>query len=108
MNLLAQADPYVGKYFSQEFLRTKILRQTDGEMIEQDNLIKKEIADGTIPDPSTIDPITGEPLPAAEPGSAAGANATMDGAEAAINSEAGIVPTDPAPPSLPKKGEGQF
>ena len=108
LNLLAQADPYVGKYFSQEFLRTKILRQTDGEMIEQDNLIKKEIADGTIPDPSTIDPITGEPLPAAEPGSAAGANATMDGAEAAINSEAGIVPTDPAPPSLPKKGEGQF
>ena len=108
LNLLAQAEPYIGKYYSQEFVRNKILRQTDGEMEEQDKLIEKEIADGTIPDPSTLDPITGEPLPAMEPGDPAGAMATMAGAEAAINSEAGIVPTDPAPPKLPKSGEGEF
>jgi len=107
LNLLAQAEPYIGKYYSQEYIRSKILRQSDGEMLEQDKLIEKEIADGTIPDPSTIDPITGEPLPAME-GDPAGAMADMAGAAASINGEAGIVPTDPAPPKLPKSGEGEI
>ena len=31
-------------------------------MEELDKQIEKEIADGTIPDPSAVDPITGEPL----------------------------------------------
>ena len=61
---LAQvAEPYVGKYYSQDYVRRKILRQTDEEIIEQDRLIEKEIADGTIPDPSIpVDPETGQPL----------------------------------------------
>jgi len=107
LNLLAQAEPYIGKYYSQEYIRSKILRQTDGEMEEQDKLIEKEIADGTIPDPSTLDPITGEPLPAME-GDPAGAMADMAGAAADINGAAGVVPTDPAPPKLPKSGEGEI
>ena len=107
LNLLAQAEPYIGKYYSQEYIRSKILRQTDGEMEEQDKLIEKEIADGTIPDPSTIDPITGEPLPAmeGEPMAAEGA-AAMD--QTAIDGAAGVIPTDPAPPKLPKNGEGEI
>jgi hypothetical protein len=108
LNLLAQAEPYIGKYYSQEYIRSKILRQTDGEMEEQDKLIEKEIADGTIPDPSTIDPITGEPLPAMEEGDPAGAMADMAGAAAAINGDSGAVPVDPAPPKLPKSGEGEI
>ncbi|AOV62330.1 portal vertex of the head [Synechococcus phage S-CAM7] len=109
LNLLAQAEPYIGKYYSQEYIRSKILRQTDGEMEEQDKLIEKEIADGTIPDPSTLDPITGEPLPAMEgEGDPAGAMADMAGAAADINGAAGAVPTDPAPPKLPKSGEGEI
>jgi len=108
LNLLAQAEPYIGKYYSQEYIRSKILRQTDGEMQEQDKLIEKEIADGTIPDPSTIDPITGEPLPAMEEGDPAGAMADMAGAAAAINGDSGAVPVDPAPPKLPKSGEGEI
>ena len=61
---LAQvAEPYVGKYYSQDYVRRKILRQTDEEIIEQNRLIEKEIADGTIPDPSIpVDPETGQPL----------------------------------------------
>ena len=61
---LAQvAEPYVGKYYSQDYVRRKILRQTDEEILEQDKLIEKEIADGTIPDPSIpVDPETGQPL----------------------------------------------
>ncbi len=74
--MVATAEPYVGKYFSQDYLRRKILRQTDEEILEQDKLIEKEIKDGTIPDPSIpVDPETGLPLdqvmdlgqPASEP-----------------------------------------
>jgi len=60
---LATIEPYIGKYYSQEWVRKNVLRQTDGEIIEQDEQIEKEIADGVIPDPNAIDPITGEPLP---------------------------------------------
>ena len=59
---LEAVQPYVGKYFSQDWVRRKVLRQTDEEIIEQDAQIEKEIADGTIPDPATIDPETGLPL----------------------------------------------
>jgi hypothetical protein len=63
INMVQVAEPYVGKYFSQDYVRRKILRQTDEEIVEQDKLIKKEIADGTIPDPSIpIDPATGMPM----------------------------------------------
>ena len=108
LNLLAQAEPYIGKYYSQETIRTKILRQTDGEILEEDEKIEKEIAAGTIPDPSTLDPVTGEPLPAMGEGDPAGAMADMAGAAAAIDGEAGVVPTDQEPPKLPKSGEGEI
>ena len=63
LSMVEVAAPHVGKYFSQDYLRRKILRQTDEEIIEQDKLIKKEIKDGTIPDPSIpVDPETGLPL----------------------------------------------
>ena len=63
LGLLATMEPYIGKYFSVQYVRTKILRQTDADIIEQDKQIEKEIKDGIIPDPNSIDPITGEPLP---------------------------------------------
>jgi hypothetical protein len=63
LNMVQIAEPYVGKYFSQDYVRRKVLRQTDIEIIEQDALIKKEIEDGVIPDPNQpIDPETGMPL----------------------------------------------
>ena len=63
LSMVEVAQPHVGKYFSQDYLRRKILRQTDEEIIEQDKLIEKEIKDGTIPDPSIpVDPETGLPL----------------------------------------------
>ena len=63
LNLLAVMEPYIGKYFSAQYARTKVLRQTDADIVEIDKQIKKEIAEGIIPDPNAIDPITGEPLP---------------------------------------------
>jgi hypothetical protein len=63
LNLVSTAEPYVGKYFSQDYIRRRILRQTDVEIIEQDALIQKEIEAGIIPDPNApVDPETGEPL----------------------------------------------
>ncbi len=66
ITLAQTAEPYIGKYFSQDYVRRNILRQTDEEIEEQDKIIKKEIKDGVIPDPAQmqIDPATGQPMPA--------------------------------------------
>ena len=42
LSLLQTAEPYIGKYYSQDYVRRKILRQTDGEILEQDKLIEKK------------------------------------------------------------------
>jgi hypothetical protein len=63
LGTLASIEPYIGKYYSVDYVRRKILRQTDTEIREIDEQIEKEIADGVIPDPDAVDPITGEPLP---------------------------------------------
>jgi hypothetical protein len=62
LGTLATIEPYIGKYFSNHYVRTKVLRQTDQEIEELDEQIEQEIKDGTIPDPNAIDPITGQPL----------------------------------------------
>ena len=70
LTTLATIEPYIGKYYSTEYVRKKILRQTDSEIIEIDEQIENEIQKGIIPDPSQVDPITGQPLP--QPGEGAG------------------------------------
>jgi hypothetical protein len=94
LGLASTAEPYIGKYYSQDYVRRKILRQTDEEIVEQDILIKKEIEEGIIPDPNApIDPETGAPI-------------TGDN----IQGEMGQVPADTemppsSMPSIPKGGE---
>ena len=63
LSTLSTIEPYIGKYYSNDWVRRKVLRQTDSEIVEIDNQIEKEIKEGIIPDPNSIDPITGEPLP---------------------------------------------
>jgi len=63
LGMLATIEPYIGKYYSTEYVRKRVLRQTDMEIDEIDTQIEDEIQKGIIPDPSQIDPITGEPLP---------------------------------------------
>jgi len=63
LGLVATMEPYIGKYFSVEYVRKRVLRQTDQEIIDIDGQIEKEIKDGIIPEPNAVDPITGEPLP---------------------------------------------
>jgi hypothetical protein len=50
--LLMQIEPYVGRYYSTEYVRRQILRQRDQEIVEIDNQIEAEIAAGVLPDPN--------------------------------------------------------
>jgi hypothetical protein len=52
ISLLQQVEPYVGKYYSNEYVRRKILRQTEEEMIEIDFQIADELNTGIIPPPT--------------------------------------------------------
>ena len=90
LNIAATAEPYVGKYYSQDYVRRKFLRQTDEEIIEQDKLIAKEIEQGVIPDPmAPIDPETGLPM---EPMGGQSPDNT--------NGASGKTPLDPEAPTL--------
>jgi hypothetical protein len=62
LGVVAAMEPYVGRYFSSQYVRSKILGQTDSEILEIDKQIKKEIKDGIIPDPSlAMNPMMGMP-----------------------------------------------
>ena len=49
LGLLASADPYIGKYYSVDHIRRKILRQTDEEIVEEDKQMAAEKEAGSIP-----------------------------------------------------------
>ena len=49
LGLLASADPYIGKYYSVDHIRRKILRQTDQEIVEEDKQMAAEKEAGIIP-----------------------------------------------------------
>ena len=63
LGVVAAMEPYIGKYFSAQYIRSKVLKQSDGQMKEIDTQIQKEIKEGIIPDPNQpIDPTTGMPM----------------------------------------------
>ena len=115
LNMASMAEPYVGRYFSQDYLRRKILRQTDEEIIEQDEIMAKEIEDGIIPDPNApVDPQTGLPIevgmvpPEGTPGAPQSPTAASSAGNN-INGQSGKVPVQPdvkpKEPKMPKGGE---
>jgi hypothetical protein len=55
IQLLTQIDPFVGRYFSQEFVKRKILRLTDEEIKDMDKQIESE------PEPPQLGP-NGQPI----------------------------------------------
>ena len=57
-------DPYVGKYFSIEYMRRQVLKQTETEIKEIDEQINSEREAGLILDPSA------EMDPSMDPGAA--------------------------------------
>jgi len=60
LGVVAAMEPYIGRYFSAKYVREKVLRQSDTEMIEIDKQIEKEIKEGIIPDPNQQMDMTGE------------------------------------------------
>ena len=52
LGLLGMVEPYVGRYYSTEYVRRNVLRQKDAEIVEIDEQIEDEIAKGVIPDPN--------------------------------------------------------
>ena len=63
LTLATTVEPYIGKYYSTEYVRKKILRQTDSEIIEIDMQIEDEIAKGILPNPNAPVDENGNPLP---------------------------------------------
>jgi hypothetical protein len=91
LGVVAAVDPYVGKYFSLDYVRRNILKQKDEEIIEIDKQIKKEIKDGKIIDPMEVQ--------ALEMGSSLG----MDMGQPIT--EPGIDGSATQAPEMPKGGE---
>jgi hypothetical protein len=52
--VIAAMEPYLGRYFSVEYVRKTVLGQSDTEMLDIDKQIKKEIKDGILPDPNAM------------------------------------------------------
>ena len=51
IGLAEMVSPYVGKYYSVEYIRKNVLQQTDEDIIEIDNQIANEIKTGLIASP---------------------------------------------------------
>jgi len=60
LNLAREVRDYVGKYYSVNYVRRNILRQTESEIQKMDAEIKKEIDDGVISSPETQ--VTGDDI----------------------------------------------
>jgi hypothetical protein len=108
LSMVQTAEPYVGKYFSQDYLRRKILRQTDQEIIEEDKLIKREIQKGIIPDPSIpVDPNTGLPMDQSQPSTDLGQPVNEPEVDASIvdaDATRNAADLDVGPMKMPKGG----
>jgi hypothetical protein len=54
MNIINMIEPYIGKYFSIEYARRQVLKQTDSEMEEIDLQVESEKELGLIVDPNAM------------------------------------------------------
>ena len=53
LNVIAAMDPYVGKYFSTQYIRSEILGQTETQIDEMDIQMKDDIENGRAIDPAS-------------------------------------------------------
>ena len=99
LGVVAAVDPYVGKYFSLDYVRRKILKQKDEEIIEIDTQMAQEIEDGKLVDPMEAQQLEMGVHPEQMPGGQ-------------LNPDMGQMPQDPEmdgsateAPEMPKGGE---
>ena len=55
LSLAEQVSPYIGKYYSVDYIRKRVLRQSDEDIVDIDNQIAKEIKQGIIAAPEGQD-----------------------------------------------------
>ncbi len=100
LTLVTTMEPYIGKYFSTEYVRKKILRQTDSEIIEIDAQIDDEIEKGILPDPNAAVDEMGNPIP-----EGGGEAPPLEGTGEPALGEVPQEPVAPEPPPEPKGGK---
>jgi hypothetical protein len=100
LTLVTTMEPYIGKYFSTEYVRKKILRQTDSEIIEIDEQIDDEIEKGILPDPNAPVDEMGNPIP-----DGGGEALPPEGMGEPALGEVPEEPVAPEPPPEPKGGK---
>ena len=101
LGVVAAVDPYVGKYFSADYVRRHILKQKDEEIIEIDKQMKKEIKDGIIADPMEVQQLEMGVHPEQLPGGAMNPDPMGMGAPV----EPGIDGSATEAPEMPQGGE---
>ncbi len=106
LTLATTIEPYIGKYYSTEYVRKRVLRQTDSEIIEIDLQIQDEIQKGILPDPNAPVDEMGNPIP--QEGEGVSPEQGMTGAEEAplgeVPEEPGIDASMVQPPEIKPKG----
>lgn len=85
LNSVGMMEPYIGKYFSAEYIRKQVLHFTDEEIEEMDIQIEREKQLGIIQDPMAMmgDEMGGGQLPPGGQGAEGGAGSDLDSAFAA-------------------------
>ena len=101
LGVVAAIDPYIGKYFSLEYVRRHVLKQKDEEIIEIDKQMEKEIKDGKVADPMEVQQLEMGVHPEQLPGGAM--NPDPMGMGAPVEGEVDGSATEA--PEMPKGGE---
>ena len=57
LNLAIQVDPFVGKYYSQDWIKRNVLRLTDAEIEEMEKQMDKEQAGPALAPPPETEPV---------------------------------------------------
>ena len=99
LGVVAAVDPYVGKYFSLDYVRRNILKQKDEEIIEIDKQMEKEIKDGKLMDPMETQQLSMGIHPEQLPGG------QLDPNMGAMPQDPGIDGAATEAPEMPEGGE---
>ena len=103
LGVVAAVDPYVGKYFSLDYVRRKILKQKDEEIIEIDKQMALEIKQGKMADPMEVQQLQMGVHPEQMPGGAL--NPQPDPGAMGAPTEPGIDGSATEAPEMPEGGE---
>ena len=101
LGVVAAIDPYIGKYFSLDYVRRRILKQKDEELIEIDKQMEQEIKDGKIADPMEVQQLQLGVHPEQMPGGAMNPDPNMG----QVPEEPGIDGSATEAPEMPNGGE---